>query len=241
MQIRKYQNSGKLDEGEIHVNIDPVTITPEPWQYALRDFPLKKYKNQIYSQTRNELRDVVDNPYQEEYNEAHNAWKKLQDLEYWPDNAMEIIENYSKAVDNYYNWDELNSYEGYKKLKQFHDNPEVNLTLTTYPWLDPSYLISHSAIYSTGEDNAWTPFVDVKMSDKGYNLLWNNCSDATKKLLEHIKQIKMPEKWHGITTPNQVKEWAIKKLGGKKVKYSKDIVNIPLNISEFNRWYNYER
>ena len=30
MQIRKYQNSGKLDEGEIHVNIDPVTITPEP-------------------------------------------------------------------------------------------------------------------------------------------------------------------------------------------------------------------
>jgi hypothetical protein len=32
------------------------------------------------------------------------------------------------------------------------------------------------------------------MSDKGYNLLWNNCSDATKKLLEHIKQIKMPEK-----------------------------------------------
>ena len=73
MQIRKYQNSGKLDEGEVHVNIEPITITPEPWQYALRDFPLKKYKNQIYSQTRNELRDVVDNPYQKEYNEAHNA------------------------------------------------------------------------------------------------------------------------------------------------------------------------
>jgi hypothetical protein len=30
MQIRKYQNSGKLDEGEIHINIDPITITPEP-------------------------------------------------------------------------------------------------------------------------------------------------------------------------------------------------------------------
>jgi hypothetical protein len=29
MQIRKYQNSGKLDEGKIHVNIDPVTVTPE--------------------------------------------------------------------------------------------------------------------------------------------------------------------------------------------------------------------
>ena len=25
------------------------------------------------------------------------------------------------------------------------------------------------------------------MSDKGYNLLWDNCSDATKKLLEHKK------------------------------------------------------
>lgn len=42
MQIRKYQNSGKLGEEEIHVNIEPVVITPEPWQYALRDFPLKK-------------------------------------------------------------------------------------------------------------------------------------------------------------------------------------------------------
>ena len=29
MQIRKYQNSGKLDKGEIHVNIEPVVITPE--------------------------------------------------------------------------------------------------------------------------------------------------------------------------------------------------------------------
>jgi hypothetical protein len=30
MQIKKYQNSGKLDEAEIHVNIEPVVITPEP-------------------------------------------------------------------------------------------------------------------------------------------------------------------------------------------------------------------
>ena len=50
----------------------------------------------------------------------------------------------------------------------------------------------------------------------------------------------MPEKWHGITTPNQVKEWAITKLGGTKVPYSNNVV-IPLNISEFNRWYNYEK
>ena len=41
MQIRKYQNSGKLGEEEIHVNIEPVTITPEPWQYIMRDEFLK--------------------------------------------------------------------------------------------------------------------------------------------------------------------------------------------------------
>lgn len=52
MQIRKYQNSGKLDDGEIHVNIDPVTITPEPWQYDFLKIGNKKFRNKIYNDTR---------------------------------------------------------------------------------------------------------------------------------------------------------------------------------------------
>ena len=49
MQIKKYQNSGKLDKGEIHVNIEPVTITPEPWQYDFLKIGNKEFRNKIYN------------------------------------------------------------------------------------------------------------------------------------------------------------------------------------------------
>ena len=90
MQIRKYQNSGKLNDGEIHVNIDPVIITPEPWQYTLRDWN-EPHKEQIYRKIYGELLKTVKNPYQDEYDQAQKEWEKLKNDE-WPSNAEEIID-----------------------------------------------------------------------------------------------------------------------------------------------------
>ena len=54
--------------------------------------------------------------------------------------------------------------------------------------------------------------IDVKMSDPGYNLITNNCSDATKRALEYVKGTKMPERWYSMTTPNKVRKWAVETL-----------------------------
>ena len=232
MQIRKYQNSGKLNDGEIHVNIDPVIITPEPWQYTLRDWN-EPHKEQIYRKIYGELLKTVKNPYQDEYDQAQKEWEKLKNDE-WPSNAEEIIDNMSKAIDNYGSWNPLNSIEGYYKLKEFHDNPGIELHLITYPWFDKHYWISHSMIVGNG----YVPTINSQMSDKNYNLLWNNCSDATKKLIEHIKGIKMPEKWHGITTPAQVKDWVKNTFPTKSYG---DTIGIPLNMTEYLKWHNYEK
>lgn len=43
------------------------------------------------------------------------------------------------------------------------------------------------------------------MNDKGYNLVTNNCADATRKVLEAIYQIKM-NPWL-FTTPGDVKDF----------------------------------
>lgn len=241
MQIRKYQNSGKLNEGEIHVNIDPVTVTPEPWQYALRDYNQYDHKQEVYEELRRRLSNTIKNPYEDEYTRASNEFEKLGN-NYWPANAREIIDNMDKAMDNYYGWDPLNSEEGYYKLKEFHDNPNLYLTLDTYPW---GPFLPHSAIYDDNGLMYKNDPINVGMSDKGYNLLWNNCSDATKKLLEHIKGIKMPEKWHGITTPAQVEDWVKNTFNTTNLNgigYApEDSIFIPLTITEYNRWHNYEK
>ena len=77
------------------------------------------------------------------------------------------------------------------------------MELVTYPYFS-RIPISHSEIYGTG------PTVNMQMSDKGYNLFTNNCSDATKQMIEHIKGVKMPENFLEMTTPNKVRNWAIK-------------------------------
>lgn len=77
------------------------------------------------------------------------------------------------------------------------------MELVTYPYFS-RIPISHSEIYGTG------PAVNMQMSDEGYNLFTNNCADATKQMIEHIKGVKMPENFLEMTTPNKVRKWAVK-------------------------------
>ena len=107
---------------------------------------------------------------------------------------MAITKRFDKAMDKYHRWDALNSEEGYQALKKFHDNPGVYMELVTYPYFS-AIPISHSEIHGAGTS------VNMQMSDKGYNLFTNNCADATKQMIEHIKGVKMPENFLEMTTP----------------------------------------
>lgn len=240
------------------IEIPTIVVKPQPWQLAYSALP-QDVKNNIYSIVKNQIKDVATNPYKEEYLAAKKEFDPIG-RNYWPANAEKITDRFDKAIDNYYRWNPLNSEEGYQALKKFHDDPGVHLELVTYPYLS-RIPISHSEIHGAG------PSVNVQMNDKGYNLFTNNCSDATKKLIEHVKGVNMPE-GYWMTTPNKVRKWAVNTFPTipvvkgdsvlmtsrrfEPIKYlhnpeAAKVINernvthdiFPLNITELSRWYNY--
>lgn len=239
------------------IEIPAVVVKPQPWQLAYSVLP-RDVKNRVYDIVRNQVKDVAANPYEDEYLAAKKEFEPIG-RDYWPDNAVAITKRFDKAMNKYYRWDPLNSAEGYQALKKFHDNPGVYMELVTYPYFS-RIPISHSEIHGTG------PTVNMQMHDKGYNLFTNNCSDATKQMIEHIKGVKMPKNFLEMTTPNKVKNWAVKTfptiplIKGDSVltgyafepfryEYNPEAAKImnkrdathdifPLNITELSRWYN---
>lgn len=239
MLIKKYNtvqhgfDSGKGSENN-PINIDTVAVYPKQWQYSMRDLP-SKVKEPIYDKIRTSLWNKVKNPYQKEYDDASEAFNKLQRTITWPDNAKDIINNMGKAIDNYYGWDPLNSSEGYNALKSFYDNPGFKMYLTTYPYFNIPNIISHSRAGGT-----WLPTIDSQMSDSDYNLITNNCSDATKKFIEYVKGVKMPN-WV-VTTPLKVRKWTNENIKYKNIYNDNYYIDeIPLTVEEFNKAYNYEK
>jgi len=85
----------------------------------------------------------------------------------------------------------------------------------------------------TGHSRLEIPFnkdeyIDVNkgFNDKGYNLVTNNCSNLTYNFLS--KMFGKNEDFNLFTTPGDVREFAIKKLGGKpKMENGVDTVIIP--------------
>lgn len=101
---------------------------------------------------------------------------------------------------------------------------------TYYPTLSGNYPIGHSAITVSSNPSLW---VDTIMSDNGYNILTNNCSDDTGKCLEQVFEKKMNV--FGFTTPGDVLDFA--KDNGAYTRGTS--VYIPMNKERWKRFKNY--
>ena len=95
-------------------------------------------------------------------------------------------------------------------------NKKYDVKLVThYPSLE--WPIGHSEILTPGGN-----IISADFDDRSYDLLLNNCSDATRLALGQA--FGSPQGWHLINTPNTVKSFAEQKLGGKTEKdYPDDV------------------
>jgi hypothetical protein len=79
-------------------------------------------------------------------------------------------------------------------------NKKYDVKLVThYPSLE--WPIGHSEILTPGGN-----IISADFDDRSYNLLLNNCSDATRLALGQA--FGSPQGWHWINTPNTVKSFA---------------------------------
>lgn len=155
--------------------------------------------------------------------------------DYLPYNDIEVIgyaplflETYYPMIHPWYGKNEYpDSYKG-RKINQNY-NPDKDFKWT-----------GHSAI-SQRNGQIYTK----TMEDSDYNLLLNNCSDETRRILETIfnKQLKT----FGFTTPGDVRDFALEN-GGKSIedvfdhnkKYGRYIM-IPMNKERYERLRKYNK
>lgn len=134
--------------------------------------------------------------------------------------------NYERYPDNYY----ING----GQLPEVTITPE-NITRrvrldTYYPFISKKYpLTGHSKLVTPGGNR-----IDVKSSDPDYNLITQNCSDATREALENATGQKI-NPWF-FTTPGDVRSFAENTLGGKSVDMGNGLIRtfIPLPQSQIN-------
>lgn len=112
------------------------------------------------------------------------------------------------------------------KSYKLQDNSEKYIALDTYYPLSSRYpFTGHSAI-SLVEDQTSPYLIDKLPTDKGYNVITNNCSDATKKALERTfnKNLKTAL----FTTPGDVRDFALEELNGIP-EFKEDSVFSPIH------------
>ena len=115
--------------------------------------------------------------------------------------------------------------------------PEVTITpdkearndvlLTTYyPGISEYWATGHSELATPGGN-----YIDVRSDDPGYNLLLNNCSDATRQALEQATGRKI-NPWF-FTTPGDVKSFAEDVLGGRSFDNGDGSVQTFINLPQY--------
>lgn len=93
---------------------------------------------------------------------------------------------------------------------------------TYYPGTSRYRFTGHSALSTEGGNS-----IDVKSDDQGYNFVFNNCSDATRRALEFATGKKLDP--HLFTTPGDVKDFA-ESLGGKTYKHKNGFTTTVLQL-----------
>lgn len=58
------------------IEIPTVVVKPQPWQLAYSVLP-RDVKNRVYDIVRNQVKDVAENPYEEEYLAAKKEFESL--------------------------------------------------------------------------------------------------------------------------------------------------------------------
>jgi len=113
-----------------------------------------------------------------------------------------------------------------------------NLILRTYPYFDKDYPLSHSIISLESRggnsiDDTYFEHISKSMDDKDYNLLNNNCSDETARVLNKVFNNIVST--NGLVTPNRVKEAVLSKRNiNKTIKQDGNYIRIPINNIEAN-------
>lgn len=141
-------------------------------------------------------------------------------------NDIGVIKYKSKGVDQEYLIPTYNQYgrlvghgtEKYPyKLKNIDVYPNT-ITLQTYNPLHENYLVGHSKVIFRSEDpKSYNAVVNTKIDDPNYNLVTNNCSDDTRRVLESTFGI--PLDYNFFTTPGDVRDY-FKDRGAKEVDLS---------------------
>ena len=115
---------------------------------------------------------------------------------------------------------------GYKPIVLNTYYPAVS----DYPWTGHSTL--SIPIYNYNTPFGYEIFTDRRMSDKGYNLFTRNCANATIDILNSIYGTN--EKPWLFTTPGDVQDYAIEKLGGIHLKGNRGRDKVLIPVTEDN-------
>lgn len=189
--------------------------------------PVKQFKDNQQKLSKQTKINFINNTYYPDDFDLKDTPKSIYRFnEYDDSNLVDYVyENLKKGVEN-------NKYihlnigpdkiiaNGYAPLK-LH---------TYYPNLR-NYPIGHSAIQ-------YRPLgINKGMNDGDYNLLTNNCSDATGQCLEKIFGKKMNTVL--FTTPGDVRDFAIENGGIQKPNLP--FVSIPMNESRYNKYLEFLR
>lgn len=120
--------------------------------------------------------------------------------------------------------------------------PEVTIKPTQiYTYLDTYYPITSKQYKYTGHSSLIHDGLNINKGgkNKGYNLVTNNCADATLGALELISGKKANP--FLFTTPGDVRDFALEKLSGEIVQDSKKHtrVRIPINVTQSKKLREY--
>ena len=121
-------------------------------------------------------------------------------------------------------------------LPEVKVNPKYLLLRTWRPMIDNNFIYTGHSKLSLGNSDQNNPlYIDVnkKSNDPNYNLLFNNCSDATRRVLEKFYSDKINP--FLFTTPGDVRDYFKDKTNLEEDKYNQII--LPLNNIEFKRLY----
>lgn len=133
-----------------------------------------------------------------------------EDFDY--NKTKDYLEGSGESVDSYYK-------DIYSKLDNMKKYPNFLTLETYYPIISKFAKTGHSSLgvagiipNSKGDAQIGSINIDKGSKNKDYNLIANNCSDATRCGLEEAFGKKLNA--FLFTTPGDVQDWALEELGG---------------------------
>lgn len=200
--------SGYNEYLENENNISPPTIKGDP--VVFKNTEVEDKRATLADTLRNNLTSIINGLSENTYDEGGDLNRSLED-------ARNSTVSYSKTIQP-------------RNVNGTEKNPVELSGVTVYPrnvYLDTYYpfnkgnFIGHSSLFLKDDNpyNSYSDAVDVKMHHKGYNLVNNNCSNATNRVLENYFNADNPTVL--FTTPGDVQDFwqeELKKIGRTPVK-----------------------